>query len=840
MEALPYGLKSLLHVLSFLDVPKSMKNVPCYEDKCGECPEPTHCTWNEHSRHCHRDCDCPGKQKCCVTKNNKRICVEPKAGTCHERPGECPDPAHCIWDHWNCKTCRCDDDCPCQQKCCCTKDGKRMCVEPKVPCYEDKCGECPEPTHCTWNEHSRHCHRDCDCPGKQKCCVTKNNKRICDPAMKSPESVLILHIVSGTIGTAKHAGVTMNAQETRNAAAPKMDIIITILLLIILIILLTILFHVMRTSAGNALNQHTAHGMNTAGTAIVIVTAQESRNAASPRTRRESVWNPKLDPAMKSPESVLILHIVSGIIGTAKHAGVMMNAQVTRNAAAPKMARGCAWNQKDIIITILLLIILIILLTILFHVMRTSAGNALNQHTARGMNTAGTAIVIVTAQESRNAASPRTTRESVWNPKLDPAMKSPESVLILHIVSGIIGTAKHAGVMMNAQVTRNAAAPKMARGCAWNQKDIIITILLLIILIILLTILFHVMRTSAGNALNQHTARGMNTAGTAIVIVTAQESRNAASPRTTRESVWNPKLDPAMKSPESVLILHIVSGIIGTAKHAGVMMNAQVTRNAAAPKMARGCAWNQKDIIITILLLIILIILLTILFHVMRTSAGNALNQHTARGMNTAGTAIVIVTAQESRNAASARTTRESVWNPKLDPAMKSPESVLILHIVSGIIGTAKHAGVMMNAQVTRNAAAPKMARGCAWNQKDIIITILLLIILIILLTILFHVMRTSAGNALNQHTARGMNTAGTAIVIVTAQESRNAASPRTTRESVWNPKLDPAMKSPESVLILHIVSGIIGTAKHAGVMMNAQVTRNAAAPKMARGCAWN
>uniref|UniRef100_UPI00358E7780 uncharacterized protein n=1 Tax=Myxine glutinosa TaxID=7769 RepID=UPI00358E7780 len=560
----------------------------------------------------------------------------------------------------------------------------------------------------------------------------------------------------------------------------------------------------MRTSAGNALNQHTARGMNTAGTAIVIVTAQESRNAASPRTRRESVWNPKLDPAMKSPESVLILHIVSGIIGTAKHAGVMMNAQVTRNAAAPKMARGCAWNQKDIIITILLLIILIILLTILFHVMRTSAGNALNQHTARGMNTAGTAIVIVTAQESRNAASPRTTRESVWNPKLDPAMKSPESVLILHIVSGIIGTAKHAGVMMNAQVTRNAAAPKMARGCAWNQKDIIITILLLIILIILLTILFHVMRTSAGNALNQHTARGMNTAGTAIVIVTAQESRNAASPRTTRESVWNPKLDPAMKSPESVLILHIVSGIIGTAKHAGVMMNAQVTRNAAAPKMARGCAWNQKDIIITILLLIILIILLTILFHVMRTSAGNALNQHTARGMNTAGTAIVIVTAQESRNAASPRTTRESVWNPKLDPAMKSPESVLILHIVSGIIGTAKHAGVMMNAQ-------------------DIIITILLLIILIILLTILFHVMRTSAGNALNQHTARGMNTAGTAIVIVTAQESRNAASPRTTRESVWNPKLDPAMKSPESVLILHIVSGIIGTAKHAGVMMNAQ-----------------
>uniref|UniRef100_UPI00358FD577 uncharacterized protein n=1 Tax=Myxine glutinosa TaxID=7769 RepID=UPI00358FD577 len=201
------------------------------------------------------------------------------------------------------------------------------------------------------------------------------------------------------------------------------------------------------------------------------------------------------------------------------------------------------FDVTDIIITILLLIILIILLTILFHVMRTSAGNALNQHTARGMNTAGTAIVIVTAQESRNAASPRTTRESVWNPKLDPAMKSPESVLILHIVSGIIGTAKHAGVMMNAQVTRNAAAPKMARGCAWNQKDIIIiTILLLIILIILLTILFHVMRTSAGNALNQHTASGMNTAGTAIVIVTAQESRNAASPRTTRESVWNPKL----------------------------------------------------------------------------------------------------------------------------------------------------------------------------------------------------------------------------------------------------------------------------------------------------------
>uniref|UniRef100_UPI00358F4FAC uncharacterized protein isoform X2 n=1 Tax=Myxine glutinosa TaxID=7769 RepID=UPI00358F4FAC len=173
--------------------------VPCYEDKCGECPEPTHCTWNEHSRHCHRDCDCPGKQKCCVTKNNKRICVEPKAGSCHEKPGECPDPAHCIWDHWNCKTCRCDDECPGNQKCCCTKDGKRMCVEPKghhhhhhppphhphypphypVPCYEDKCGECPEPTHCTWNEHSRHCHRDCDCPGKQKCCVTKNNKRIC-------------------------------------------------------------------------------------------------------------------------------------------------------------------------------------------------------------------------------------------------------------------------------------------------------------------------------------------------------------------------------------------------------------------------------------------------------------------------------------------------------------------------------------------------------------------------------------------------------------------------------------------------------------------------------------
>ena len=49
------------------------------------------------------------------------------------------------------------------------------------------------------------------------------------------------------------------------------------------------------------------------------------------------------------------------------------------------------------------------------------------------------------------------------------------------------------------------------------------------------------------------------------------------------------------------------------------------------------------------------------------------------------------------------------------------------------------------------------------------------------------HVMKTNAGNALNLHTASGMNTAGNAIVIVTVQENRNAVSPRTTRESVLN-----------------------------------------------------
>jgi len=50
----------------------------CCDEKCGECPDPSCLECDHHSKTCKCDCDCCGKEKCCCTKDDKRICVEPK------------------------------------------------------------------------------------------------------------------------------------------------------------------------------------------------------------------------------------------------------------------------------------------------------------------------------------------------------------------------------------------------------------------------------------------------------------------------------------------------------------------------------------------------------------------------------------------------------------------------------------------------------------------------------------------------------------------------------------------------------------------------------------------
>ncbi|XP_032304536.1 whey acidic protein-like isoform X3 [Coturnix japonica] len=154
----------------------ALHSTPCPAGKDGFCPANAGLFPSYDCREwCRCDADCPGEEKCCL-QGCDYVCLRPD----QEKPGICPlseqaEESRCQ------ELCAGDGQCPGDEKCCSSRCG-HVCMAPEP----DKPGQCPkvrpqltsEP--CT--EDDDDCLHDRDCPRQEKCCFSGCAMRCSRPA----------------------------------------------------------------------------------------------------------------------------------------------------------------------------------------------------------------------------------------------------------------------------------------------------------------------------------------------------------------------------------------------------------------------------------------------------------------------------------------------------------------------------------------------------------------------------------------------------------------------------------------------------------------------------------
>ncbi|XP_015737443.2 WAP four-disulfide core domain protein 3-like isoform X1 [Coturnix japonica] len=158
----------------------ALHSTPCPAGKDGFCPANAGLFPSYDCREwCRCDADCPGEEKCCL-QGCDYVCLRPD----QEKPGICPlseqaEESRCQ------ELCAGDGQCPGDEKCCSSRCG-HVCMAPEP----DKPGQCPkvrpqltsEP--CT--EDDDDCLHDRDCPRQEKCCFSGCAMRCSRPAREHP------------------------------------------------------------------------------------------------------------------------------------------------------------------------------------------------------------------------------------------------------------------------------------------------------------------------------------------------------------------------------------------------------------------------------------------------------------------------------------------------------------------------------------------------------------------------------------------------------------------------------------------------------------------------------